>query len=142
MSDILSSISRGKRPWHIFALLYGTDGVGKSTLCSHAPNPIFVGAEKGTEQLGVARFPQTESIGELLDQLRTLQTEKNEFQTVVLDSLEWIEPLIWKAVCDEPKLNQLNKRLAGMAKAMSALWTSGSGANSRVTLRSLARGNT
>ena len=57
MTDILSSISRGKRLRHIFALIYGTDGVGKSTLCSHAPNPIFVGAEKGTEQLDVARFP-------------------------------------------------------------------------------------
>ena len=36
-SGILSTISRGKRPRHIFALIYGTDGVGKSTLCSHAP---------------------------------------------------------------------------------------------------------
>jgi hypothetical protein len=65
-SGALSTISRGKRPRHIFALVYGTDGVGKSTMCSHAPNPIFIGAERGTEQLDVARFPQTESIGELL----------------------------------------------------------------------------
>ena len=63
--SILSTISRGKRPRHIFALFYGTDGVGKSTMCSHAPNPVFIGAEKGTEQLDVARFPQVESIGEL-----------------------------------------------------------------------------
>jgi AAA domain len=57
-------------------------------MCSYAPNPIFVGAEKGTEQLNVARFPQTESIGELLAQLRTLQTEKHKYQTVILDSLD------------------------------------------------------
>src|SRR6516165_4582937 len=82
-SGLLSTISRGKRPRHIFALIYGTDGVGKSTLCSHAPNPIFIGAEKGTEQLDVARFPQTESISDLFAQLRTLQTEKHEYQTVV-----------------------------------------------------------
>jgi len=62
--SVLSTISRGKRPRHIFALIYGTDGVGKSTMCSRAPNPIFIGAEKGTEQLDVARFPQVESIGE------------------------------------------------------------------------------
>jgi hypothetical protein len=86
-ASVLSTISRGKRPRHIFALIYGTDGVGKSTFCSHAPNPVFVGAEKGTEQLDVARFPQTETIGELLAQLRALQTEKHEFDTVVLDSL-------------------------------------------------------
>src|SRR6516162_10103399 len=78
--SILSTISRGKRPRHIFARVYGTDGVGNSTLCSHTPNPIFVGAEKGTEQLDVARFPQTESISELFAQPVTLQTEKHEFQ--------------------------------------------------------------
>src|SRR5215472_16136841 len=105
MATLLSTISRGKRPRRIFALIYGTDGVGKSSWASHAPNPIFIGAEKGTEQLDVARFPQTESIGELLAQVRALQqTEKHEFDSVVLDSLDWVEPLIWKAVCDEGKV--------------------------------------
>ena len=116
MTDILSTISRGKRPQRILALIYGTDGVGKSTMCSHAPKPIFVGAEKGTEQLDVARFPQTESIAELLEQLRALQTEKHEFQTVVLDSLDWIEPLIWKSVCDEAKVEHIEQAFGGYGK--------------------------
>lgn len=115
-TTILSTISRGKRPRHIFALIYGTDGVGKSTLCSHAPGPVFVGAEKGTEQLDVARFPQTETITELLDQIRGLQTEKHDFQTVVLDSLDWIEPLIWKSVCDEGKVETIEQYAGGYGK--------------------------
>jgi hypothetical protein len=116
MSDILSTISRGRRPQRIFALIYGTDGVGKSSWASNAPKPIFVGAEKGTEQLDVARFPQTETIAELLDQLRALQTEKHEFQTVVLDSLDWIEPLIWKSVCDEAKVEHIEQAFGGYGK--------------------------
>ena len=92
------------------------DGVGKSIWASHAPKPIFVGAEKGTEQLDVARFPQTETIAELFDQLRALQTEKHEFQTVVLDSLDWIEPLIWKAVCDEAKVEHIEQAFGGYGK--------------------------
>jgi hypothetical protein len=106
-SGVLSTISRGKRPRHIFALLYGVDGVGKSFWASHAPRPIFIGAEKGTEQLDVARFPQTESISELLAQIRALATEKHDFDSVVLDSLDWVEPLIWKAVCDEGKVETI-----------------------------------
>ncbi len=102
-SGILSTISRGKCPWHIFALLYG---VGKSFWASDAPRPIFIGAEKGTERLDVARFPQTDSIGELLVQVRALQTEKQDFDSVVLDSLDWVEPLIWKAVEFMPHSNQ------------------------------------
>src|SRR6516164_4836039 len=114
--SILSTISRGKRPRHIFALLYGTDGVGKTTAFSHAPNPVFIGAEKGTEQLDVARFPQTQAIGELLAQVRALQTEKHEFDSVVLDSLDWVEPLIWKAVCDEGKVETIEQYAGGYGK--------------------------
>jgi len=115
-SGLLSTISRGKRPRHIFALIYGTDGVGKSSWASHAPRPIFIGAEKGTEQLDVARFPQTESISELLAQVRALQTEKHEFDSVVLDSLDWVEPLIWKAVCDEAKVETIEQAFGGYGK--------------------------
>jgi hypothetical protein len=114
--SILSTISRGKRPRHIFALFYSTDGVGKTTVCSHAPNPIFIGAEKGTEQLDVARFPQTESISELLAQIRALQSEKHDFDSVVLDSLDWVEPLIWKAVCDEGKVETIEQYAGGYGK--------------------------
>ena len=114
--SLLDTITKGRRPRYIWALIYGVDGVGKSTVCSHAPNPIFVGAEKGTEQLDVARFPQTESISDLFAQLRTLQTEKHEYQTVVLDSLDWVEPLIWKAVCDEGKVENIEQFGGGYGK--------------------------
>jgi hypothetical protein len=114
--SILSTISRGKRPRHIFALIYGVDGCGKSTWASHAPRPIVIGAEKGKEQLDVARFPQTESIGELLAQVLALQTEKHVFDSVVLDSLDWVEPLIWKAVCDEGKVETIEQYAGSYCK--------------------------
>jgi hypothetical protein len=114
--SLLDTITKGRRPRYIWALIYGTDGIGKSTMCSHAPNPIFVGAEKGTEQLDVARFPQTEQVSELFAQLRTLQTEKHDFQTVVLDSLDWVEPLIWKAVCEEGKVENIEQFAGGYGK--------------------------
>jgi AAA domain-containing protein len=116
VSGILSTISRGKRPRHIFALVYGTDGVGKCVWASRSPSPIFIGAEKGTEQLDVARFPQTDSITELLTQIRALQTEKHEFNTAVLDSLDWVEPLIWKAVCQEGKVETIEQYAGGYGK--------------------------
>ena len=90
--------------------------MGKSTLCSHAPNPIFIGAEKGTEQLDVARFPQVDSTGGLLAQIRALQSEKHEFDSVILDSLDWVEPLIWKTVCEEGKVETIEQYAGGYGK--------------------------
>jgi hypothetical protein len=55
-------------------------------------------------------------IGELFGQLRALQTEKHESNTVVLDSLDWIEPLIWKAVCDEGKVETIEQYAGGYGK--------------------------
>jgi AAA domain len=116
MSDILSSISRGKRPQRIFALIYGVSGVGKSFWAANAPNPIFICTEKGTEQLDIARFPIVNSFAELIEQLCALQIEKHEFQTIVIDSIDWLEPLIWKAVCDEAKVDSIEQAFGGYGK--------------------------
>jgi len=45
-----------------------------------------------------------------------LQTEKHEFDSVVLDSLDWVEPLIWKAVCDEGKVETIEQYAGGYGK--------------------------
>ena len=58
----------------------------------------------------------TETISELFGQLRALQTEKHEFDTVVLDSLDWIEPLIWKAVCEEGEVETIEQYAGGYGK--------------------------
>ena len=50
------NVTRGKvvRPWR--GLLYGVEGVGKSTFAAATPNPVFIGAEDGTDHLDIARF--------------------------------------------------------------------------------------
>jgi len=48
--------------------------------------------------------------------VRALQTEKHEFDSVVLDSLDWVEPLIWKAVCDEGKVETIEQYAGGYGK--------------------------
>jgi hypothetical protein len=45
-----------------------------------------------------------------------LQTAKHEFDSVVLDSLDWVEPLIWKAVCDEGKVDSIEQAFGGYGK--------------------------
>ena len=39
-----------------------------------------------------------------MEALAALYSEPHEFGTVVIDSVDWLEPLIWKRVCDDNKL--------------------------------------
>jgi hypothetical protein len=95
----LSSISRGKIAAPMRILIFGQEGVGKSTFGANAPSPVFLGAEDGTGHLDVHRFPTPATWQDVLDSIRTLTTETHDFKTLVLDSADWIEPLVWQHLC-------------------------------------------
>lgn len=99
----LQSVIRGKLQQPTRSVLYGPEGVGKSTFGAGAPSPIFLGAEDGTGQLDVARFPQPDSFEDALEALRTLVRETHDFQTLVVDTVDWLEPLIWRHICARDK---------------------------------------
>jgi hypothetical protein len=95
----LGNITRGKQDKPIRVILYGVEGVGKSTFAAQAPNPVFLCAEDGTSHLDVARFPSPNSWTEVLEAIRVLTHEDHSFKTLVIDTLDWLEPLCWAHVC-------------------------------------------
>lgn len=90
----LASIVSGKSPGPVRILVYGVDGVGKSTFAAGAPKPIFLCAENGTDGLDVARFPVPIVWADVLDAIQTLTADSGGYQTLVIDTLDWIEPLL------------------------------------------------
>lgn len=95
----LSQVVKGKIDRPPLIVLYGTDGVGKSTFAANAPKPIFIGAENGTDQLDVARMPRVSTWQDILESVDELGTQKHEYKTLVLDSADWAEPMLWKELC-------------------------------------------
>lgn len=81
-------------------IIYGPPKVGKTTFAAMAPNPIFLCVEDGLGQLEVDHFPLITSFDDLLEKIAILFTEEHDFQTVVLDSADWLENLIWKKVAE------------------------------------------
>lgn len=79
-------------------LVYGTEGSGKSTFAAGAPKPLFLGAEGGTLYLDVARLPEPRSWQDVLDGLELVRHERHEYETLVIDPLNWLEPLCWNQV--------------------------------------------
>jgi len=80
-------------------LIYGQHGVGKSTFGAMAESPVFIQTEDGLSNLDAPRFPLAESYRDVLGALGELYTEEHDYKTVVIDSLDWLERLIWSEVC-------------------------------------------
>jgi len=90
-------VTRGKQRTPVRAVLYGTEGVGKSTLASQFPNPLILDTEDGTSHLDVARM-STPDWMTLEGALHDLVGDPQGFQTVVIDSADWMERGIVEAM--------------------------------------------
>ena len=59
-------ISTGKINRAVKTVVYGSEGIGKSTFASHFPDPLFIDTEGGTSQMDVRRIEKPETWEELL----------------------------------------------------------------------------
>lgn len=107
MAFDLNSITRGKRLRAPKIVIYGPPKVGKSTFAASAPGAIGIMTEEGLDNLDVAAFPKATKLDEVTEALKTLATEPHEFQTVFVDSLDWLEPLILTKVCEEHRVKNI-----------------------------------
>jgi hypothetical protein len=96
--------------------MYGTEGIGKTTTASQAPAPIFIQTEDGLGEIAADRFPLASSLDEVLQALRELCAEPHSFETIVIDSLDWLERLIWDAVCQAFGVRSIEKADGGYAR--------------------------
>jgi hypothetical protein len=82
-------------------LLHGVAGVGKTTFAAGAPAPVFICTEDGLGTLQATHFPLARTFDAVMEALAALYEEDHAFATVVIDSVDWLEPLIWQKACDE-----------------------------------------
>ena len=81
-------------------VIYGPEGIGKSTLASMFPNPVFIDTEGSTKALGIARFDAPNSWDEILEDVKSVPSE---FSTLVIDTADWAEMFCIDKVCKENK---------------------------------------
>jgi hypothetical protein len=81
-------------------IIHGDAGIGKTTFATSAPSPVVIQTEDGLGTIDVPAFPLASSFDEVMEAIGSLYSEQHEFKTVVIDSLDWLEPLIWSHVCD------------------------------------------
>lgn len=96
MQIVKTSINRPPR-----MVIYGQHGVGKSTFGAGCPAPIFIQTEDGLDSLGVDAFEKATCAQDVVRALDYLLSNEHKYRTVVIDSLDWLEKLIFTQVCQE-----------------------------------------
>jgi hypothetical protein len=82
-------------------VLYGGAGIGKTFFAASMNKPIFVLTEDGMGKIEADHFPLSESFEDVLKNLQSLIDNENDYKTLVVDSLDWLEPLIWDKACQD-----------------------------------------
>ncbi len=113
---MLETIQSGKEAKPPRIMLYGSEGIGKSTFGAKAPRAIFIQTEDGLSEIECSKFPLAKTLADVYSALSALQQEKHEFQTVVVDSLDWAERLIFDEVCREFGVKSVEKADGGYAR--------------------------
>ena len=85
MSNWQDALRKGKQDVPPRICIYGGHGIGKSTLASKFPAPIFISTEDGLDSLDVTSFPRATKVEDVVENIKTLIKEDHEFKTVVID---------------------------------------------------------
>ena len=99
------NISKGKRQLPYKVVIYGAEGIGKTTFASKFPAPIFIDTEDSTARMdGVERFEGIKNLDEVILAIKTLKEEDHDYQTLVIDTFDKLELMINDKVCEEQKV--------------------------------------
>ena len=99
--SLLDKITKNQKPRAPRIMMIGVEGVGKSTAGASMPNPVFICGESGLVGPQFAEIPSftPENWGEILQFLDELSQNKGDFKTIVIDTLDWVEPMLYSHVC-------------------------------------------
>lgn len=94
MEIIKGKIKKAKK-----VVIYGPEGIGKSTFASKFPDPVFIDTEGSTNDMDVARLPRPTSWIMLLEELQYVEKNPVVCKTLVIDTIDWAEQLCVEHIC-------------------------------------------
>mgnify|MGYP000091919631 CR=1 FL=1 len=80
-------------------IVYGPEGIGKSTFASKFPGAIFIDTEGSTKRLNVKRFDKPSSWTMLLEEVKYVRDHPELCMTLVIDTADWAEQLASNHIC-------------------------------------------
>ena len=94
MEIIRGKIARAKK-----VVVYGPEGIGKSTFASRFPDPVFIDTEGSTNHMDVSRLPRPSSWQMLSEEIEYVKAHPDVCKTLVVDTIDWAEQLCVESIC-------------------------------------------
>lgn len=94
-------ITRGKRARAQKVVIYGPEGIGKSSFASQFPDPVFIDTEGSTDNMDVARLDKPTSWTMLVNEITFIKANPTECKTLIVDTVDWAEQLAVAHVCSQ-----------------------------------------
>ena len=117
---MLDKIKSAKKVMPRRTVLYGVHGIGKSTWASKWPSPVFVATEDGLSDIDVPAFPLATTLQSAWEPVLTLGGGSHDYKTIVIDTADWLEKLIWEKVCNDGGKESISDFGYGTGYAASA----------------------
>ena len=108
------NINSGKITRALKTVIYGTEGVGKSTLASQFPSPLFLDIEGGTAQMDVRRIEKPATWSDLVAVVNEVAQNPGICETLVLDTADYAEGMCVQSILK--KYNQKSIEFFGYGK--------------------------
>jgi hypothetical protein len=108
MEDLMAlNISSGVKLRSQRVVIYGPEGIGKTTMASKFDDPLFIDTENGSEHLDVKRLDKPKSWGDLLAVVKEVAKTPDVCRTLILDTADWAEALCIDYVCKKHNQNSI-----------------------------------
>lgn len=117
MAMTLDSIQHGVSQAPPRIIIYGVQGIGKTTMLANAPYPVMIQTEDGEGVTDIPRFPLARNFDDVMEAINILATTDHNYKTLGVDSLDWTEPMVWAKTIE---LNPTTNKGGGIASSIES----------------------
>ena len=93
------NLEYGRKSAALKVVIYGPEGIGKSTFASMFPRPVFIDTEGSTSHMDVTRTPKPLSWTELCRQVEYFIQNPQQLGSLIIDTADWAEKLCTEQLC-------------------------------------------